>query len=125
MLTKLLSYPLKSCMVMPKKLPNARRESERRRRQADRLARILRLLELLQSREHWDIPGLALELDVSERTIHRDLKGLEAANVPLYRDRRTHRCQVSPYFRFPVPSLTDQELRGRAIAAPYEIELLF
>ena len=55
--------------------PNKRNRSDRDRRvrQADRLARVLRVLELVQSRGRWTTKAIADEIECSERTVYRDL----------------------------------------------------
>ena len=57
----------------PRAASGKRRDSERRLRQSVRFARILKLLELLQGRDQHDTVSLATELEVSRRTVHRDL----------------------------------------------------
>ena len=58
---------------------NRRPEPDRRLRQAERFARILRLLELLQERSPHDARALSAPLGATERTVYRDLKVLELA----------------------------------------------
>jgi len=49
-----------------------------------RASRLISLLLLLQSRGRVTAAGLAAELEVSVRTVYRDIEALQAAGVPLY-----------------------------------------
>jgi predicted DNA-binding transcriptional regulator YafY len=93
-----------------------RPDRDRRVRQNARVARILSVLNLIQSRGRWTARAIAEELESSERTVYRDLQVLEFAGVPWYRDPSDHTIRVRPDFRFPVLMLTDDELLGQAVA---------
>ena len=94
---------------------SSRSDGDRRVRQAARFARVLKVLELIQSRGRWDAAALAVELDCTERTIHRDLKVLEFAGVPFYYDKHDACYRVRADYHFPVPSLTGDEIIGQSI----------
>lgn len=91
-------------------------DSERRLRQADRLARILKVLQLIQSRGRWDAKALSQEIECSERTVYRDLAVLELAGVPWTYEKESCSYRVRPDYQFPVLNLTDDELIGQATA---------
>jgi predicted DNA-binding transcriptional regulator YafY len=93
-----------------------RADRDRRVRQADRLARILSVLRLIQSRGKWNAKGIAQELEVTERTVYRDLQALQFAGVPWYFDEAEQSYRVRADYRFPVPNLTEGEVIGQAVA---------
>jgi len=93
-----------------------RPDSDRRLRQAGRFARILRVLEMIQGRARYGVKEIAVELEVSERTIFRDLNVLELAGVPWFHDEQDQRYRVRSGYNFPALNLSDDELIGQATA---------
>ena len=87
-----------------------RTDAERRVRQSDRLARILRVLQLIQSPGPWTAQSIAQELECSERTVYRDLQTLAAAGVPWYFDDYSQSYRIRDGYKGPFPFL--QPARG-------------
>lgn len=94
----------------------ARPDRDRRVRQNDRMARVLGVLSLIQSRGRWNARAIADELGVSERTVYRDLEVLEFAGVPWFFDESAQCYRLRSDFKFPTLALTDDEAWGQAMA---------
>lgn len=92
-------------------------ESDRRLRHNFRLARLLRMLQLVLGRGQWNPKNLMAELECSERTVHRMRETLELAGVPLWFSKEENAYRVRPDFRFPTLQLTDDEALGQGTAA--------
>jgi biotin operon repressor len=76
-----------------------RTDAERRTRQSDRLARVLRLLQLIHGPGQWNAPAIAKKLDCSERTVFRDLQTLKAAGVPWHFDEYSQSYRIREGYR--------------------------
>ncbi len=74
-----------------------------------RIHRLLRLITILQSGQAPSVNELAEELNISRRTLFRDLKILEAANIPYYHKHGTG-YHIARHFFLPPVSLTIPEI---------------
>lgn len=71
-----------------------------------RIHRLLSLVTMLQSGRGYTANDLATELEVSRRTIFRDLNMLEMARIPYYFDPEKGAYQISRHFFLPPINLT-------------------
>jgi len=84
-----------------------------------RADRLLSILLLLQARGRVTGRELATQLEVSARTVHRDLEALGAAGVPVLALRGSRGgWELSEGWRTQVPGLDDAELRALLMAQP-------
>jgi predicted DNA-binding transcriptional regulator YafY len=81
--------------------------------------RLLSTLLLLQANGRMTGRDLARRLEVSQRTVHRDMEALSAAGVPIYALRGAQGgWQLDEEWRTQVPGLDDAELRALLISQP-------
>ncbi len=94
-----------------------------------RIYRLLQLITILQGGRSYTVSELADELQVSRRTVFRDLNMLEMAHIPYYFDRQRKGYRINNHFFLPPINLTLTEalammmLAGRLRSSP-ELPLL-
>ena len=100
-----------------------RTDAERRVRQCDRLARVLRVFQMIQGTGPWTAQGIAKELECSERTVYRDLQTLSAAGVPWFFDDYSQSYRLregykGPFSHFPSrPKGDGQDQRASSLTS--------
>jgi predicted DNA-binding transcriptional regulator YafY len=78
-----------------------RRDADRRVRQCERFARLIRITQLLLGHGRWGPDDLAKEICCSVRTIYRDITTLSMAGIPIHFDKGCNAYRVPDGFRFP------------------------
>jgi predicted DNA-binding transcriptional regulator YafY len=78
-----------------------RSDADRRVRQCERFARLLRLTRLLLGHGRWGPEDLAKEIGCSPRTIYRDIQTLGMAGIPIHFDKGCQAYRVPDGFTFP------------------------
>lgn len=104
-------------------------DADRRVRQCERISRVLRVLHCIMGPGRWDAEALALELECSVRTIHRDLQTLSMSGVPFRFDQDAKAYRVRAGLRFPgvdraTSPPSQPELPSAAEVLPHARELL-
>jgi proteasome accessory factor B len=74
-----------------------------------RLHRVLKIITLLQTRHRYSPDDLAAELEVSKRTIFRDMNMLELAGIPFFFDRATGGYEIHKTYFLPPVNLSIEE----------------
>ncbi len=106
-----------STKPLPSEAKDARPDADRRLRQADRLSRVMRMLQLLLSRGRWNARDIAAEQECSERTVYRDMQVLELAGIPVEFDQDDRCYRVRQDFRFPSLNVNEDDALGQGTAA--------
>ena len=88
------------------KAPRPRTDAERRSRQCERMARMLRTLKCIMGPGRWDAQALAQELECSTRTVQRILQTLSMAGSTVSLRRRSE--GVSRATRLQIPRLGNE-----------------
>src|SRR5262245_38528189 len=84
-----------------------------------RADRLLSALLLLQAHGRLSSREMARRLEVSERTMHRDMEALSASGVPVFAMRGSRGgWQLDEGWRTQVPGLDEAELRAFLMAQP-------
>jgi hypothetical protein len=101
-----------------------RRDADRRVRQCERFARLIRITQLLLGHGRWGPDDLAKEICCSVRTIYRDITTLSMAGIPIHFDKGCNAYRVPDGFRFPGIECKDKKLLTGTAEQPLGDEIL-
>ena len=90
-------------------------DADSRVRQADRLSKAIKILQLVQGNARWDANAFASEFACSKRTIERYIQTLEFAGVPIFYDKSSKSYRLRFDFQFPVLNLSVDETLDHAL----------
>src|SRR5947208_12686109 len=83
-----------------------------------RADRLVSILLLLQNHQRLTSRQLAQRLEISQRTVHRDMEALGTAGVPVVADRGAHGgWSLMPGYRASISALNQNEVRALFVGA--------
>jgi predicted DNA-binding transcriptional regulator YafY len=87
-----------------------------------RADRLISILLLLQNHEKMTTKALAEELEVTERTIHRDMEALSAAGIPVLAERGKHGgWRLVDQYRTKLTGLKENELKTLFLSPSFQL----
>ncbi|MBH0174273.1 YafY family transcriptional regulator [Fictibacillus sp. 23RED33] len=87
-----------------------------------RADRLISILLLLQNHGKMTTKALANELEVTERTIHRDMEALSVAGIPVLAERGKHGgWRLVDQYRTKLTGLKDSELKTLFLSPSYQL----
>ncbi|MBH0166725.1 YafY family transcriptional regulator [Fictibacillus sp. 7GRE50] len=87
-----------------------------------RADRLISILLLLQNHGKMTTKALASELEVTERTIHRDMEALSVAGIPVLAERGKHGgWRLVDQYRTKLTGLKDNELKTLFLSPSYQL----
>lgn len=87
-----------------------------------RADRLISILLLLQNHEKMTTKALAKELEVTERTIHRDMEALSASGIPVLAERGKHGgWRLVDQYRTKLTGLKDSELKTLFLSPSFQL----